>query len=123
MLLGGTACVDEDGGTGASSLAPSARDVSPAVSPSGTGPLISDVRIVRLRNDVSDVHWALTFDADLPASGSPGALRCRWHVENQEGERVALGTVELSRDVDDEVAGLIYPDEIPGQPVEAEVLC
>ena len=121
VVLSGSACVRGDTGTGAASLTAGTPGAMPVTS--GTGPLVSDVRIVRLRNDVSGVHWALTFDADVRQGPSPAALRCRWHVENQEGERVALGTVELTSSVEDEVAGLIYPDEVPGQPVEGDVAC
>ena len=91
----------------------------PSVSPSF---IVGDVHIVRIPDSVA-VHWDLVLDADWTGTGSPEDLRCKWRIINREGEIVQVGVVIITGDADDQIAGTVYPDEVPGVPETGEVRC
>lgn len=85
--------------------------------------LVDDVRIVRVPDDVA-VHWDLVFDAVWVGGSAPEPIRCRWRIENREGEVVQVGIVNITAErLDDQVAGTIYPDEVPGVPERGDIRC
>ena len=88
-------------------------------SPSASSPfLVDDVHVVRIPDDVA-VHWDLVYDAQ----GVVAPVRCKWRIENREGEVVQVGVINITGDADDAVAGTVYPDEVPGVPATGEVRC
>ena len=81
------------------------------------------MRIVRVPDDVA-VHWDLTFDAVWVGGSDPAPIRCRWRIENREGEVVQVGVVDIAVErLDDEIAATVYPDEVPGVPDRGEIRC
>lgn len=84
--------------------------------------VVDDVHIERIPDSIA-VHWDLVFDADWTGDDSPAPLRCKWRIINREGDVVQVGVVNVSGDADDQVAGTVYPDEVPGVPETGEVRC
>jgi hypothetical protein len=84
--------------------------------------VIDDVHVERIPDSIA-VHWDLVFDVDWVGEAAPGPLRCKWRIINREGEVVQVGVVNVSGDADDQVAGTVYPDEVPGVPETGEVRC
>lgn len=85
---------------------------------------LSDVRLQKIRDPVPGVFWLVTFDARWQGSGPPQAVRCLWKMKNADGLTIVQGAFDLeAQEVDDRRAGEAYPDEIPGQPVVAEMTC
>ena len=72
---------------------------------------------------MADVVWVVTYDAKPSTASTPEPLECTWFMRNRDNEIVRQGLVEITRAGDDLKAGDGYPDEIPGQPVKAELSC
>lgn len=83
---------------------------------------ISDVRLVTQRDPV--VFWQVSFDARWSGAGAPSETRCRWRMLGADGVAIISGGIELQdKQLDDEIAASVYPDEIPGVPKAAVVDC
>ena len=88
-----------------------------------TGWQLSDVQLKTLDDPVADVVWVVTYDARARTEETPEPLECTWFMFNRDDEIVRQGLVEVTRTGNDLKAGDGYPDEIPGQPVKAEMSC
>ena len=92
----------------------------------GEGPptyAISDVQLVRRDDPVADVVWAVAFDAEWRGEGPPERIKCRWRLLDEDELPIVAGAVYVEDSVDDHLTPEVYPDEIPGVPQGASVVC
>jgi hypothetical protein len=97
--------------------------LSRSPSQAASGYEVSDVRIRRFDDPVAEVVWVVSFDARWTGAGSPPAVRCRWQMKNHAGEVIVQDSTAIAGDEDDHRTRPVFPDEIPGQPVEGKVTC
>lgn len=84
---------------------------------------VSDERVTKDELAGGGIYWFVTFDAAWDGSGEPYEARCIWKTYDPTGTLNARDSRTIDGPGDDIRIGEIYPDEVPGVPVEARVAC